>query len=485
MSIYMKRHKQYFFFLLLILVQLLLELVVRYISGSEIVIISWSVIFLFNIFLFFFIRNKFIFYLIQFISFTTYAIVVLPHYYFFNIFSFFKRINYLIISPEKFVAPILFSILVVLIVLSFFWIQYSLLKKTNRKFYFSPIFVLILFSSELLFNPVFIKKNRISFSYVGDNYIPPIISDYTNYQKGNREITNYKCDVVADNINSNISPTISYLNDNSGKKDFLIIMESWGEMKISTDQRKLMECIKSLFFNYYNLSSSFNLILGNTCFHGNTSAAEGRELLNMNDEESYGAFLNFGINPEYNIVKNKIDNGYHTVAGFSASKRYGSNFGNAEGFRNALNFDSKIYYENLKELYKTNYENNYNAVYDESLIDSITNESKLHEKVFAYALTINTHPPFVLDKDNIKNIQNYKKSKVELLKIFNQKEKAFDQFYRIFSIIDHVFKKVEEDTTIFDRILIVGDHPSPDFNFRSLYSNNLVPYIYIERKKHQ
>ena len=467
------------------LVQLSLELMVRYISGSEIVIISWSVIFLFNIFLFFFIRKKFIFYLIQFISFTTYAIVVLPHYYYFNIFSFFKRINYLIISPEKFIAPFLFSIIVVLIFSCFFWIQHSLLKRTNRNFYFSPIFVLILFSFELLFNPVFIKKNRISFSYVGNNYIPPIISDYINYQKGNREISSYKCNIVTDNINSNISPTISYLNDNIGKKDFLILMESWGEMKISTDQKKLMECIKSSFFNYKNLSSSFNLILGNTCFHGNTSAAEGRELLNMNDEESYGAFLNFGINPEHNIVKNKIDNGYHTIAGFSASKRYGSNFGNAEGFRNALNFDSKIFYENLKELYKTNHENNYNAVYDESLIDSITNESKLYEKVFAYALTINTHPPFVLDKSNIKNIQNYKRSKVELLKIFNQNEKAFDQFYRIFSIIDYIFKKVEEDTTIFDRILIVGDHPSPDFNFRSFYSNKLVPYIYIERKKHQ
>jgi len=150
-----------------------------------------------------------------------------------------------------------------------------------------------------------------------------------------------------------------------------------------------------------------------------------------------------------------------------------------------LNFDSKIYYENLKGSYKINLENNYNAVYDESLIDSIINESKQHKKVFAYALTINTHPPFELNKDNIKNIQNYRESKDELLKVFNQNEKAFDQFYRIFSIIDHIFEKVEEDTTIFDRILIVGDHPSPDFNFRSLYSNKLVPYIYIERKKHQ
>ena len=141
----------------------------------------------------------------------------------------------------------------------------------------------------------------------------------------------------------------------------------------------------------------------------------------------------------------------------------------------------QIYFENLKKSYKTNYENNYNAVYDESLIDSIINESKQYEKVFAYALTINTHPPFVLDKDNIKNIENYRKSKYELLNIFDQNENAFDQFYRIFSIIDHLFKKVEEDNSIFDRILVIGDHPNPDFNSRSLYNDNVVPYIYLEK----
>lgn len=463
------------------LIQLLIELVIRYFSGSELVIISWSIIFLFNVILFFFARKKTLFYLLQFISFLAYIIVLLPHYYYFNIFSFFKRINYLFISPEKFTIPLLFSILVLSTLYGFFWIQYKLLKQTSKKFYFLPISVFILILSELIFLPVQVKEKRISISYVGNNYIPSIISDYNKYQKGNREITSFKCNRETDKEKKNISPTISYLNDNNGSKDFLIIMESWGEMKISKDQRKLMERIKSLFFNYKNLSSSFNLKLGNTCFRGNTSAAEGRELLNMNDEESYGAFLNFGVNPEYNVVKNKIDNGYHTIAGFSASKRYGSNFSNAEGFRNALNFDSKIYYENLKEAYKTNHENNYNAVYDESLIDSIINESKLYEKVFAYALTINTHPPFLLDKDNIKNIENYKKSKLDLLKIFNQNDKAFDQFYRILSIIDHVFEKVEKDNSLFDRILIVGDHPNPDFTSRSLYNNTLVPYIFLER----
>jgi hypothetical protein len=40
------------------LIQLTLELVIRYISGSELIIISWNVIFLFNITLFFLIRKK-------------------------------------------------------------------------------------------------------------------------------------------------------------------------------------------------------------------------------------------------------------------------------------------------------------------------------------------------------------------------------------------------------------------------------------------
>ena len=118
------------------LIQLTLELLIRYISGSELIIISWNIIFLFNITLFFIIRKKIFFYLLQFISFMLFSAVVLPHNYYFNIFSFIKRINYLLISPEKFIRPALFSILIVLGLYIFFKIQYYLLKQTSRKFYF-------------------------------------------------------------------------------------------------------------------------------------------------------------------------------------------------------------------------------------------------------------------------------------------------------------------------------------------------------------
>mgnify|MGYP000147088143 FL=1 len=225
------------------LIQLTLELVIRYISGSELIIISWNIIFLFNITLFFIIRKKIFFYLLQFISFMLFSAVVLAHNYYFNIFSFIKRINYLLISPEKFISPALFSILIVLGLYIFFKIQYYLLKQTSRKFYFLPIFVLTLFICELTFKPIEIKKNGISISYIGSNYIPSIISDYKKYQKGNREINNYKCNNEKEERNNNISPTIFYLNNSNEKKDFLIIMESWGEMKKSEDQIKLMEFI--------------------------------------------------------------------------------------------------------------------------------------------------------------------------------------------------------------------------------------------------
>lgn len=485
----MKRYTQFFSFFLVLFIQLLFEQSIRYFeqsirhaSDSILIDVNYSVVFLFNITLFFFIRKKIPFYLFQFISVILYITVILPHYYFFNIFSFIKRINYLLISPEKFIIPTLFSLVGVLFLFMIFWIQHKLLNQISRKFYFLPIFVLMLILFELMLSPIQIKKNRFTLSYVGVNFITAIKYDYIKYQKGGREIENYRCEDSLDGVKNDLSPTISYMNNNNGKKDFLVLMESWGEMKNSEDQSKLMKRIESSFFTNKNLSSSFKFIMGKTCFHGNTSSAEGRELLNMNNEESYRAFLNGGINPEYNIVKNKLDNGYHTIAGFSASKRYGSNHSNAEGFRNALNFDSKIYYEDLKDSYETNYENHYKAVHDESLIDSIINESKLYKKVFAYALTINTHASFELDKNNIKNLENYTTSKKDLLDIFDQNEQAFDQFYRISSIIEHVFQKINEDQDLFDRILIVGDHVNPDFNSRSLYNKTLVPYIYLEKR---
>ena len=485
----MKRYPQFFSFFLVLFLQLLFEQSIRYfeqsirqVSGSVLIDVNWSVVFLFNITLFFFIRKKIPFYLFQFISVILYITLIVPHYYYFNIFSFVKRINYLFISPEKFLIPIVFSLVGVLFLWMFFWIQHKLLKQISRKFYFLPIFVLMLILFELTFSPIQIKKNRFTLSYVGGNFITAIKYDYIKYQKGGREIENYRCEESLDGVKNDLSPTISYMNNNNENKDFLVLMESWGEMKNSEDQIKLMKRIESSFFTYKNLSSSFKFITGNTCFHGNTSSAEGRELLNMNNEESYRAFLNRGISPEYNIVESKIDHGYHTIAGFSASKKYGSNYSNAEGFRNALNFDSKIYYEDLKGSYETNDENNYIAVHDESLIDSILIESKLYHKVFAYALTINTHTPFVLNKNNIKNLETYTTYKKDLLHIFDQNEQAFDQFYRIYSIIDHVFQRINQDQDLFDRILIIGDHVNPDFNSRSLYNKTLVPYIYLEKR---
>lgn len=478
----MKRFNEYFAFLYLLIFQLLLENLFHYLLDYETIKISWSLVFLFNIFLFFFLRKKYIFYLIQFISVLIYTIVLIPHYYFFNIFSFIKRINYFFITPEKFIIPILIFIVSISILYGVFRIQFKLLNQIKGKFYFLPFFVFLLVLLKFITNPIQIKKNSILFSYVGSNYITSIISDFKKYNKGKKQITSYSCDEEIDGINNNVSPTISFLYDNNRNKDFLVIMESWGELKISDDQIKLMERLKSRFLDYNNLSSSFNLKLGRTCFHGNTSSAEGRELLNMNDEESYQSFLNNNSVPSFNIVKNKLEYGFHTISGFSASKQYGSNYSNAEGFRNALNFDSKIYFEDLKDSYEINYENNYNAVFDESLIDTIISESKLYEKVFAYALTINTHTPFSLDKEKIKIEENYMKMKNELLDMFNQNESAFDQFYRIYTIINHVFERLEEDHNLFDRVLIVGDHANPDFNSRGLYNKTLVPYIYLERK---
>ena len=54
--------------------------------------------------------------------------------------------------------------------------------------------------------------------------------------------------------------------------------------------------------------------------------------------------------------------------------------------------------------------------------------------------------------------------------------------YRISEIIDHIFQQLDINNSLFDKILIVGDHASHDLNIRNLYNKKYVPYILIERK---
>jgi len=488
--------------ILLVAIQLIIEQAPQMLFRHLEITINLSFIFVINCLLLLFTSHYKWVYILQFISLAISAIVLLPQFFFFNIFNFYARINYLFLSPGNFIIAFLYLLIAVAVISGIVWVQVRLIKSMRRQIYVVPVFAMMLIIAEFVAPPIEILSSRakpkaagiktssksfftwkkLSINYIGDNNIAQIQKDYTKFSKGKTFITPYQCNTTDDENNTTKSPTIQYLQDTNTNKDFLLLIESWGELVEPKEQEKLIKHIRNLFESHgAGLTKYYSLDFGRTCFHGNTSSAEGRELLNMNDEESYRAFLERNVDPPHNITQFKNKNGYHTIAGFTASKRYGSNYSNAEGFRKALEFKSRFYYEELIKHYKRNKENNYTAVFDENLIDSILNESKRYEKVFAYGLTINTHTPFRFDVKNNIDGKFYHKIKRELFPSFKENHQAYNQFYRIASIINHMFMRVAESND-FDRILIIGDHANPDFRTRGLYNMKTVPFLIIRRR---
>lgn len=519
--------------IVLVAIQLMIEQAPQLLLGTPEITLNLSFIFIINCGLLLFTSNYRLFYILQYISLAIYAIVLVPQLFFFNMFNFYARMNYIFLSPGNFIIAFFYLVIVAALIYVIVYLQVRLMKSMDRQIYVVPIFAGILLLAEWVAPDIEILSARaipisnattgksktnsaeaeskepivpwrkLIINYIGNNNIAQIQKDYNKYAKGKTSITPYQCNSSEDETTASMAPSMQYLYDTNAKKDFLVLMESWGELADPKEQEKLMRHIRNLFKRQGSkLTQNYTVEFGRTCFHGNTSSAEGREMLNMNDEESYRAFLERGVKPTHNITEYKNQNGYHTIAGFTASKQYGSNSSNAEGFRRALGFKSRFYYEELSKHYPDNKENTYKAVFDENLIDSILNESKRYEKVFAYALTINTHTPFRFDVKNNIDGKYYYKVKRELFKSFKENQQAYDQFYRIASIIDHTFKRLAEGAatasapapattpdgaattpaTPFDRILIIGDHANPDFRTRGLYNMKTVPFLIIRRK---
>lgn len=517
--------------IVLVAIQIIIEQAPQLILGNPEITINLSFIFIINCGLLLFTSNYRWFYILQYISLAIYAIVLVPQLFFFNMFNFYARMNYIFLSPGNFIIAFVYLLIVTVVITGIVWLQVKLMKSMGRFVGVVPVFAGLLIICEFATPAITIlskhaihDKNivnnsneetsqqdswiywrKLIITYIGSNNIAQIQKDYAKFSKGKTSITPYACDTATDGISASLAPSMQYLYDTNAKKDFLVLMESWGELAEPREQEKLIHHIKTLFKQQGpKLTQNYTVEFGRTCFHGNTSSAEGREMLNMNDEESYRAFLEHGVKPTHNITEYKNQNGYHTIAGFTASKQYGSNSSNAEGFRRALGFKSRFYYEELSKHYPDNKENTYKAVFDENLIDSILNESQRYEKVFAYALTINTHTPFRFDVKNNIDGKYYYKVKRELFKSFKENQQAYDQFYRIASIINHTFKRLAEagptgDGTAptarrnstpqpgasaapFDRILIIGDHANPDFRTRGLYNMKTVPFLIIRRK---
>ncbi len=461
--------------LLFLFIQLLIENSIQYLFGDINIHLSFSFLFIINLCLYLRLNNFKIFFIFQLFTIAAYVIIMLPHFYYFNLFSFYSRVRYLFSTPVKFLIYFLLLILVFYLISA---LQFSILQSIYKKRLLLLIFLFFMLITEMIFAPFIFHFNskKIEVTFINQNRASEYCTDYKRFVNGREIISNYVCKSC-----NNISPSIKYLLNNTDNRELLIIVESWGELIDPTAQDTCACYIKSLFnSDAYTVNKNYQVTYGRTCFNGNTSSAEGRELLNINDEESYRAFLENDVSSKFNLVNYKNQNGFYTICGFSASKKYGSNWGNAEEFRKKLGFKSRFYFEELRLKNKINQENWYDAVDDEAMIDSLVNESKKCKRVFAYGLTINTHTPFKLDLNN-SNLNYYNQIKSRFLYCFHNNLNAFNQFYRISEIINHTFNKLNTNNGLFDKIIIVGDHSNPEFGSRDLYNKKMVPYILIEK----
>lgn len=470
-----KKFMPLFFFVLILLTEIILENTIQHFFHENIIQISVSFIFIINLILYIYLNNKYLFFGLQFFLLIIYAGILLPHIYFFNVFSFYARSNYILLEPFKFATYLIVLILFIVTIYFYSLFQLKIINKLKSKKSLNYL-ILILILCKIIIPPNLYLfnfldgENKITLTLINQNKLAYYKTDYIVFKAGGSKIKNYVCA-----SNNNLSPTIQLMYNTKSKKELLLIIESWGKLNDINEQKKLLKYFEDVFNNKTYLSKNFRIHTGETCFNGNTSAAEGRELLNMNDEESYRAFLNKGIKPQFNIVFYKNKNNYFTQAAFSGSKEYGSNWGNAEGFRKKLGFNSTFYFEDLNNNNPINHENSYRAVDDESMIDSLFSESALHQKIFSYGLTINTHTPFELDKSKIDKL-DYKQFK----EIFKGNKSAIDQLYRIKMIIEYTFNKLGQTANSFEEILLIGDHANPEFR-STIYNNEKVPFINIKK----
>jgi len=459
-------------FFLLILIQIILENTIQLLFNEEALQISISFLFLINLLIFILIKKKNVFFLIQIIIVSLYIIILLPHLYYFNLFSFYTRLNYVFYDPLKFIYYLFLLAFGMYLLFLISKLQLIHLNNILQKKSYFLISLLIALSIKFILNPFefTIKEKKIIVTVINQNKFLLFKKDYQEFKIGEYKIQNYQCIE-----NKNLSPTIRFMYNSDSKKELLLIIESWGILKDNQLQKEFIRTISTSL----NRNTAIKYKYGETCFNGNTSSAEGRELLNMNNEESYRAFLDKGVLPQFNIVKFKNKHNYYTVAAFSGSKVYGSNWSNSEGFRRKLGFKSRFYFEELKNINNINHENNYRSVNDEIMIDSLFTESKIHDNIFAYGLTINTHKPFELDNSKI-NLKNYKEFKNKYSYFFKDSQKDLNQLYRIKEIIEHTLTKLDTSINSFEKIIIVGDHAPANSNF-NLYNKENVPFLIIKK----
>ena len=303
---------------------------------------------------------------------------------------------------------------------------------------------------------------------IGKSLIKDIYTDFNLYETGKKpvsEIPDFK------NINNDSSFAYKYFYHSNGKKEVVIVMESWGLL--------LNDALRNTQLSpFYAIDSNrFKVIFEKSYFDGATVQAESRELLNK-EGEAYFSVINHNQCDIVSLVQKKVAKNYQTIAvqSFPGSYSLGSKFKKTIGFQE---FKDYSYFHDTLHL-RNSWTNHYTSVKDEMVFDYIFDKDAKPQKTFTYCLTINTHLPFALSRKE-KSKETFKQFYQNYKGMFPS-DQTLERYYRMNQQLSYLAALINKSDV--DRVLIIGDH-APPFIFkeeRKLFSPNYVPAMIIVKK---
>lgn len=413
----------------------------------------------------------------------------LAHLYYFDIFNYLQKLPFLFKSNFNF----LFWIILVLSLLLFILICNYLIRLFEKfilipglykhKFnYLLPLFLFLIIylidslNGSSLFGTkdkgkhiINIKtKNKGEYN-IGKSLIRDIYYDYKTFQLGEKnvsQIPDFK------NIINDSSLSYKYFYNSNGKKEILIMLESWGIYKNN-------DLLKNQIEPFFHLDTNrFSVKFEKSFFDGATLQAESRELLNK-DGEGYFSVINQDTCDIISLVQHKSSRGYKTIAAqpFMGNYSVGRRFKGLIGFKYFKDynfFHDTIGYQNV-------YYNHYTSVDDRDMFSWLFDFTEKNERVFSYCLTINTHLPFHFNQIQ-ENDSSFYHFKQKYIRHFPSHQTLI-RYYRLTQELNFLSELIRKSNI--DKILIIGDH-IPPFIFkeeRNLFLPKYVPAIIIEKKQ--
>ena len=412
----------------------------------------------------------------------------LSHLYFFDIFNYLGKLPYLLIAKFN----IGFWIFILLGLCILVWLCNFLIKvfeiKLNKlqdnKFKINTVlsfsFFIVVYIIDSLNGTSLIgekdngkhiinitTKNKKEYN-VGRSLIKELYNDYKLFQLGKKElneIANFK------NLNNDSSFSFKYFYNSNGNKEVVIVLESWGLLLNK-------ELLQDQIAPFYKLDSSkFKIKFEKSYFNGATLQAESRELLNK-EGEAYFSVINHNKCDIKSLIKKKVEQNYKTLAvqPFDGTYSVGAKYKKLIGFETFR--DYKFFHDSLK--LKTIFNNQYQSVLDEEVFAYIFENLKKSTKNFTYCLSINTHLPFHLTKEQKDDTDFIKFREIYKNKFPN--EEVLGMYYRMNKELISIANLINKSDV--DKVLIIGDHAPPYIfkNERNLFASNYVPAILIEKR---